>query len=353
MTVGVKEPGRWMLAMASRSTVEPARGRRRAIAMVSIASSRSMRKTPIAEATKIRGNAMVVSCRHREGGEDRGDQRRGDDVAPARPVPLGGDLIAKQHRHRNVVGAAERPQRERQSGQESIHDRQRQRPRMQRGRYRQRNDGAERPGNRVGQRGAKRGADQGGQQRDQHHLPAIDREYRAAGSAERLHGADGVALARQMRGDRVSDADAADQQRGQSDQREKLREALDIAFELRRRLAAGADFPAGVRERGLGRCLDRRHRAIAAVGRRQPQPVLPAHQAAGLQQPGGAQRGLADEETRPEAKAAGKLVRFAGQRGAQFDRDIADGDAVAGFQIEPCQQRWIDRGAERAVLLRE
>ena len=108
-----------------------------------------------------------------------------------------------------------------------------------------------------------------------------------------------------MRGDCVGHADAADQQRGQADQREKLRETLDIAFELRRRLAPRADFPAGVRERGLGRFLDRRHRAIAAIDRRQPQPVLPAHQAAGLQQPGGAQRGFADEETRPEAKAAG------------------------------------------------
>ncbi len=224
---------------------------------------------------------------------------------------------------------------------------------MQRRRDRQRNDGAERPGDRVGQRGAKRGADQSGKQRDQHHLPAIDGEHRAARGAERLHGADGVALARQMRGDRVGDADAADQQRGQADQGQELGEALDIAFELRRRLAPRADFPAGVRERGLGRFLDRRHRAVAGIGRRQPQPVLPAHQAAGLQQSGGAQRGLADEETRPEAKAAGKLVRLAGQRRAQLDRDIADGDAVAGFQIEPRQQCRIDGGTERAVLLRE
>ncbi len=131
------------------------------------------------------------------------------------------------------------------------------------------------------------------------------------------------------------------------------REALDIAFELRRGLAPRADFPAGIRERGLGRFLDRRHCAIAAIGRRQPQPVLPAHQAAGLQQPGGAQRGVADEKARTEAKATGKLVRLAGQRRAQLDGDIADGDAVAGFQIEPRQQRRIDGGAERAVLLRE
>ena len=49
-----------------------------------------------------------------------------------------------------------------------------------------------------------------------------------------------------MRGDRIGDADAADQQRGQADQRQELREALDVAFELRRGVVAGADFPAGI-----------------------------------------------------------------------------------------------------------
>ena len=77
---------------------------------------------------------------------------------------------------------------------------------------------------------------------------------------------------------------------------------------------------------------------VAGIGLRQAQPVLPAHQAAGLQQPGGAQRRFAHQHARPEAEAAGDLVRLALQRCAQFDRDIADGDAVADFQIEPRQQ---------------
>src|ERR1700729_3205458 len=67
----------------------------------------------------------------------------------------------------------------------------------------------------------------------------------------------------------------------------------------------------------------------------------------------GAAPRLGDQQTRPKAEAAGKLARLSGQRRAQLDRDIADGDAVAGFQIEPRQQRRIDRSAERAVLLRE
>ena len=51
-----------------------------------------------------------------------------------------------------------------------------------------------------------------------------------------------------MARDRIGDADAADQKRGQADQRQELGEAFDVAFELRRRLVAGADFPAGVRK---------------------------------------------------------------------------------------------------------
>ncbi len=53
MTVGVSAPGRWMLAMASRSVVERQRGRRLAIHMTSSATSRSTRKMPAAEAMKI------------------------------------------------------------------------------------------------------------------------------------------------------------------------------------------------------------------------------------------------------------------------------------------------------------
>ncbi len=52
MTLGVSAPARWILAMASRSTVERWRGRRRAIHIVSIATSRSSRKTTAAATTK-------------------------------------------------------------------------------------------------------------------------------------------------------------------------------------------------------------------------------------------------------------------------------------------------------------
>ena len=182
---------------------------------------------------------------------------------------------------------------------------------------------------------------------------AIDGENAAARGAERLHRPDHVALARQVARDRIRHADAADNERGQGDEREELGEALDIAFELRRGLVARADFPAGVGERGLRLLFDRCHGAIARVGRGQAQPVLPAHQTAGLQKSARAQRRLADEHARPKADPAGELVRLADQRRAQLDHGVADGDPVAGFEIEPREQRRIDGGAEGVVLPRQ
>ncbi len=52
-TLGVNAPRRWMLAMASRNSVERMCGRRRAIAIVSIATSHSATKRTAAAPTKI------------------------------------------------------------------------------------------------------------------------------------------------------------------------------------------------------------------------------------------------------------------------------------------------------------
>jgi hypothetical protein len=81
--------------------------------------------------------------------------------------------------------------------------------------------------------------------------------------------------------------------------------------------------------------------------------VSAAHQAAGLHQAAAAQRRFADEQPRSKPEAAGELVGLVGQRCAQLDRHIADGDAIADFEIEPGQQRRIDRGAEGVAVLRE
>ena len=84
--------------------------------------------------------------------------------------------------------------------------------------------------------------------RQHQHLREIDANTRPPASAERLQGGDGLAPAVEMAFHRIADADAADQKRGQADNGEKLREAVDVALELRRGVLAVADVPAGFRE---------------------------------------------------------------------------------------------------------
>ena len=205
----------------------------------------------------------IVSKNYRQRRERRGEQRRHDHITASRPSPLGGDLVAKQHGHRNIVRAAKRPQRKGQRRQQAVHDRQHQCRRMQCGRDGKRNDTAEYPDCQERQRRAKAGADKGCEQRDQYDLRAINGKDIGAGRAQRFHRCDDVALAREMACHGIRYANAADKKRGQGDEREELTEALDIAFQLRRRLVARADVPAGIRELGLGLDLGRHDGEIA------------------------------------------------------------------------------------------
>ncbi len=246
---------------------------------------------------------------------------------------------------------AERPQPEGERGQQAVNKRQREFPGMQRRHHRQRQQLAECADDDEGQRRAGRKPDRRTDQGQHDHLCQVDGEDVAAGGAERLERGDDVAAAIDMALDRVGDADTADQQRREPDQREELGKAVDAALKPWRGIAAGANLPAGFRQRGARSIGQRRGGAIVGGGVRQLDPVDPAHQAAGLQQPGGAQRGFADQESRAEADPAGELVRLAADDAADFKTGIADTDAIAELEIEPRQQRLIHRGAERAVPL--
>ena len=54
-------------------------------------------------------------------------------------------------------------------------------------------------------------------------------------------------------GDRVADPDAADQQRGEADQAQKKRDAIDQPLQRRRGFAKAADLPAGLGKGGARR----------------------------------------------------------------------------------------------------
>ena len=97
----------------------------------------------------------------------------------------------------------------------------------------------------------------------------------------------------------------------------------------------------------------RLERGVVGGGRRQRDAVGPAHQAAGLEQAGGAQRLLRDQEARPEADAGGDLVRLGDEIGAQLQPGAADHDRVAGLQVEPAEQHGVGDGAEAVVAAGE
>ena len=230
-----------------------------------------------------RGNAPVVSERDGERGENRNHRAGGQDIRDARPASLRRNGVAEQGRDRNVMRAPERPQGEGERGEQSENERQREPAGIQRRLDGDGNDVAENRDDGEGQGRADDEPDGRADGGDQQHLREIDQHDARAGGAERFHRGNGVALAVEMAFHRVGDADAADQQGRQSDQREILREALDIALELRRGVVAGADFPAGIGKlpRRIGR--DRRGRLVARGVVGQPDAVMPAHQASRLQ----------------------------------------------------------------------
>ncbi len=224
---------------------------------------------------------------------------------------------------------------------------------MERGCERQRDQGAEAPADQERQRRADREPRERADAGQEQGLPEIDREHAATGRPERLERRDHVAFAIQVPLDRVGHTDAADQKRRQSDQREILSEALDIALERGRSVAAAADLPPGLGQARFRGSDDTTHRALARFVVGKLQAVVPAHQAAGLQEPGRAQRLFAHQEARSKSDAARELVGLRSQNGAQLDGSGADGHARTGRQVEPRQERRIGCGTIDAARARQ
>jgi hypothetical protein len=97
------------------------------------------------------------------------------------------------------------------------------------------------------------------------------REDQRAGGAEALEGGDDAALAVEIGAHGIGDADAAHHQRRQPDQREELREPLDIGGQRRRGVGAAANAPAGFGNSAVGALADRSMSASLVPDR---QPIL-------------------------------------------------------------------------------
>ena len=300
-----------------------------------------------------RSDALVEGQADHDRNQQGDDDAHEDEIAPARPVPFGADGVAEQRRDRHVVHAAERPQAEGERGQKAVDEGQRELVGMHGRDHRQRQQFSEQADDGKRHRRAERQPNHRADRGEQDDLREIDAEHVAPRGADGLEGRDHLEPAIDMALHGVGDADAADQQCCEADQGQELREAADIAFELRRGIGAAADLPAGLR-RGVAGVRDEGIGGTVAVGGvRQFDAVDPAHQAAGLDQPGGAQGRLADQEARTKTDAAGELVGLGLDAAADLEGRRADGDAVADLQREPRQQGRIGGGAECAVALRE
>src|SRR5438046_5299921 len=80
----------------------------------------------------------------------------------------------------------------------------------------------------------------------------------------------------------IRDADPADQQRGETHQRQILSEALDVAAERRRGVGARSCLPAGIRQLFFGGGDDSIGQTVIRIGGEEAQAIMPADEAARL-----------------------------------------------------------------------
>ena len=78
-----------------------------------------------------RGDALVVGELHRQDRQRRDRDHRQRHIDRARPVPIRRHLVTEQRRDRDVMRAAERPDRKRQCGEQAVEQRQREILKMQ------------------------------------------------------------------------------------------------------------------------------------------------------------------------------------------------------------------------------
>ena len=260
-------------------------------------------------ADEDRGDAPVIGERDGERRERATDQHGRDDVAPARPVPLARDLVAEQRRDRHVVGAAERPQREgraRSGARRAAPARARRDAAPARSAAAARRRSPRRSGT------AARRRRRGPAARRARRAPAPGSDRSRTRAQPVAPSAFSVAITSRRRSrwplTALATPTPPTSSAVEADQREILREALDVALERGRGVGARAHLPAGFRQLRLRRGRHGAHAGIGGVIVGQAQAIMPAHDAAGLQQAGRAQRRLADEEPRAEADAAGELV---------------------------------------------
>src|SRR5207244_6983645 len=96
------------------------------------------------------------------------------------------------------------------------------------------------------QQSAQHHANRAADYRQKQNLREVYRENARAAGTKRFHSGDCLKPSVKVTFDGITDTDTANQKRGQANDSEKLRKALDVPLELRGGIAAAADVPTGL-----------------------------------------------------------------------------------------------------------
>ena len=205
--------------------------------MTPAATRRRRTNDAAAAMTKNERDPPVGGKRHREPGEGKERYRQRHEIGGPRRAADRRHLVAEERGRADLARPAEREEREGERGEEAVGRRGEQFAGIDAGnrhRNRLRQKRSRRKGNRSADHEAHGDAEQG-KDKD---LDEIDADGEIRRRTEAFQRGDDVAFSLEIAGNGIGDADAADDQRGEADQREELGEALDRPPEPRRGIVA-------------------------------------------------------------------------------------------------------------------
>ena len=333
--------------MASRNSVERSRGTSRAAAMTPAATRRRRTNDAGRRNDEEERDAPVGGKRDREAREGKERDRQRHEIGGPRRAADRRHLVAEERGRADLARPAEREEREGERGEEAVGGRGEQLAGI---------DAGDRHGNRLGEhrpgcegnRRTDHQADCDAQSGEEQDLDEIDADGEVRRRAEAFQRGDDVALSVEIAGHGIGDADAADDQRGEADQREELGEALDRPPEPRRGIVARPRLEAGIGEGVLDARGERRHRGVVERPR-QRQAIVPVDEAARLDEAGRRQRRLPDHQPRAEGEAGRQPVGLVGNDAAERNRRLAQADRVADLEPEPREKLRVGQRTEDTV----
>ena len=198
------------------------------------------------------GDRPLGAREDRERDERCAGESRRDEIAGAGPAAALVGEVAYQRRDRQVLRPSERRDREGKRGQKPVGEPKQDDRGIDRRGERDRDDVGEQPVHGERDRGADRRAGKSAGESDDHELDHREQDDARSGRPDRLQDRERRPLALDEALRRIGDADAADNQRQETGQRQELGETIEVAGEIGRHVEARARLPAGLGERLVG-----------------------------------------------------------------------------------------------------